>query len=413
MASGKESDLFTATFEAEKLREKFKQYAVPAAKIWIGKQQQELVRAADVRIENIRISLNLDSAASADFGVTDIWDDKQNAIKQSVKNHLVCGAMIKIELGYGSELVDVFHGFIYETSIQFSEIPSMQVTVMDIKRLMADNEEIDKVWEEQTLSNLFSTLMGKYQAFGLNASVEQNKKEAAGGDKGEVKTFIQRGSDLSLVRKLCREHDLRFVVYGKEAKLTAKNEEAAILTLSWGKDLISFTHTNSYVNTEIVVRGTRKISTQKNTSKGAASSSLSNEKASGTSGGSKQAGGSEQKKVVIEKKETVLSDKVAATGIPKSVKVIELTNMRSEDEASSRLADEVESVNESMYSGRGSCIGMPVLIPGRYLCIRGIDGSVDGEYYLKAVSHTFGTDGFTTDFTLGGKKKQRGKTGQM
>lgn len=371
--AGGESDLFTAVFETDKLRESYQQYAAPAAKIWIGKQPQELVQAAGVRIESIRVSLGLDTAASADFSVTDIWDDQQKALKKSVKNSLVCGEMIKIELGYGSELVDVFHGFIYETGIQFSEMPSMQVTVMDVKRLMADNEEIDTVWKEQTLSNLFSTLMGKYKVFGLSASVEENKKSGAGGDAGGVKTFIQRGSDLSLVRKLCREHDLRFLVYGKKAKLTAKSEEKAVLTLSWGKDLISFSQSCSYVNKEIVVRGTLREDAQKN--------------------------------IMIEKRETVLSEGAEKAEIPKSVKVIELTNMKSEDEAANRLADEAESVRESMDSGRGSCIGMPILIPGRYLGIKGIDGSVDGEYYLKAVNHTFGTDGFTTDFTLGGKKK--------
>lgn len=412
MAGGKEEDLLTAVFEIEQLQEKYQNYAAPAAKIWIGKQPQELVQAADVRIESIRVSLSLDSAASAEFTVTDIWDDKQKAVKQAVKSNLVCGSMVKIELGYGSELVDVLHGFIYETSIQFSEMPSMQVTVMDIKRLMADNEEIDRVWEEQTLSNLFSTLMGKYDAFGLSVSVEQNKEGGGSGDDGEMKTFIQRGSDLSLVRKICREKDLRFIVCGKVAKLTAKNEGAAVLKLSWGKNLISFSQNSSYVNSEIVVRGTLKKTIQKNTSGGAASGQASKTGGSGQPGGSKKAGGlsqsgdSEEKKFMIEKKKTVLSDGVSKTGIPKSVKVLELTNMKSEDEAAGRLADEVESVYESMHSGRGSCIGMPVLIPGRYLGISGIDDSVDGDYYLKAVSHTFGTDGFTTDFTLGGKKRQ-------
>ncbi|MCM1103329.1 MAG: hypothetical protein NC409_04405 [Clostridium sp.] len=409
MAKAEEADLLTAVFEADKLRERYQQYAAPAAKIWIGTPPQELVQAAGVRIEHIRVSLHIDSAASADFSVTDIWDGKQNAIRQTVKKYLVCGAMVKIELGYGSELADVFHGFIYETGVQFSEMPSMQVTVMDVKRLMADNEEIDKVWEEQTLTNLFSTLMGKYSAFGLNVSVEQKQKGGGSGEGSSLKTFVQRGSDLSLVRKLCREHDLRFLVYGKEAKLTAKSGEAAVLTLTWGKDLVTFSESSSYVNMQIIVRGTIKKPTQKNTSGsgetqagGVGNTSGSGSAQTGESG--KKGGSTEQKKFMIEKKETVMSDKAAQTGILKSVKVIELTSMKSEDEAESRLTDEVERVKESMHSGRGSCIGMPVLIPGRYLGIDGIDDAVNGEYYLKAVSHTFGTDGFTTDFVLGGKK---------
>lgn len=406
MAAKKEKDLLTAVFQAEELSGTYQQYAAPSAKVYIGKPEQELVQEAGVQIESVRVSLNLNAAASAELGITDIWDDQKNAVKEKVKSKLVCGAMIRIELGYGSELTDVFHGFIYETAMQFSDMPLMQITVMDVKRLMADNSEIDRVWEEQTLSSLFSTLMNRYEAFGLSLSAEQ-------GDS-TIKSFIQRGSDLNLVRKLCREQSLRFVVYGEKAKLVSKSEEASVLTLTWGKNLISFSKSNSFVNSEIIVRGTFKKPARKNSSdapggksKGGSSGGAGNAGGSSSAGSGKdsgQAGDSGQKKEIIEKRESVLSDGASGSGISKSVKVIEMTSIKSEDEVTSRLEDEVESLKESMDSGRGSCIGMPVLIPGRYLGITGIDRGVDGDYYIKAVSHTFGSDGFTTDFTLGGKR---------
>lgn len=402
MAGGNKTDLLTAVFQADELSRTYQQYAVPTAKVYIGKQAAELVKAAGVQIESIRVSLNLDAAASAEICVTDIWDDRKNAVKDGVKSQLACGAMIRIELGYGSELTDVFHGFIYETGMQFSDMPSMQITVMDVKRLMADNSEIDRVWEEQTLSSLFSTLMNRYEAFGLSVSAEKTKEP--------VKSFIQRGSDLSLVRKLCRERALRFVVYGEKAKLVPKSEEGVVLTLSWGKNLISFSKNSSFVNTEIIVRGSVKKPAKKNSSDAAGGKSKgSSSGGAGSSGGSSSSGGGQaedsgQKKEVIEKRETVLSDKAAKSGIARSTRVIEMTGIKSEEEVSSRLDDEVESLKESMDSGRGSCIGLPVLIPGRYLGIRGIDQSVDGAYYIKTVNHAFGSDGFTTDFTLGGKK---------
>lgn len=405
MAGEKKTDLLTAVFEADELRETYQQYAAPAAKIYIGKQAKELTQAAGVQVESIRVSLNLDAAASAEFGVTDIWDDEKNAVRDEVKSQLVCGAMVRIELGYGSELTDVFHGFIYETGIQFADIPSMQVTVMDVKRLMADNTELDRAWEEQTLSALFSALMDRYEAFGLQVSAEQKEDP--------VRPFVQRGSDFSLVRKLCREQALRFVVYGEKAKLVSKSEDASILTLTWGKNLISFSKNNSYVNTEIIVRGSIKKPAQKNSSDapGAKSREGSSGGAGNAGGGSSTGGGtgggqeeSGQKKEIVEKRETVTSDGAADSGISQSTRVIEMTGVKSEDEVISRLDDEVESLKESMDSGRGSCIGMPVLIPGRYVEISGIDQSADGDYYIKTVSHTFGSDGFTTDFTFGGKK---------
>lgn len=428
MAGGKKTDLLTAKFSMEELRESYQQYLAPAAKIMVGKERQELVQAAGVRVESLRVSLNLEAAASADFSVSEIWDDRQNALKQTVKNTLVCGAMIQIMLGYGSELTDVFHGFIYETSIQFSDIPVMQVTVMDVKRLMADNVQADKVWTGQTRSGIFRALMEQYAVFGLNVSVQEREgqggKGQGGASQGETETFVQRGSDLNLVRRLCRDGGLSFLVYGSCAKLTAEKEEAPILKLVWGRDLISFSQTRGYVNVKIEVRGTLKKATKKQSgstgagggagtgsSAGAGSGAGAGSAGTGGTAGSAQGSGNRDKKgsPVVVQTETVRSDGADKTGIPTSVRVIEITNMKEKDEAAGRLADEMDSVKETMYAGRGSCIGMPVLIPGRYIGIDGIDSEINGDYFLKSVNHTFGADGFTTEFTLGGKKEKNGQ----
>ncbi len=392
--NGDETDLLTAGFCMDELRESYQQYLVPAAKILIGKEAEELVQATGVRLESLRVSLNLDSAASAEFSVSDIWDGSQSAVRQNVKSTLVCGAMVQIMLGYGSELTDVFHGFIYETSIQFSDMPLLQVTAMDVKRLMADNVQMDKVWTGQTRAGIFSALMEQYAVFGLNASVEEREGQSD-EEQEKMENFVQRGSDFSLVRRLCREGGLRFVVYGHTAKLTADKEEDPVLTLVWGKDLLSFAQTMRYVNVKIEVRGTVKKPTQRQPDQG------------GTEGDAQSDRDCDKKdSSVIVLTETVCSAGVEETGIPTADKVIEITNLKGEDEAAVRLADEVDSVKESMYSGRGSCIGMPVLIPGRYIGIDGIDADSNGSYFLKSVNHMFGADGFTTEFTLEGKKEE-------
>ncbi len=357
-------DLLTASFQKDELRKKYKNYFAPAAKISVGSAGKDLVSGAGVQLESVQVSLNIDGAASASFTVSNLYNPVENSIRQSVKSLLVCGAAVKIELGYGSEYVDVFHGFIYEISTQFSEMPTMQITAMDVKRLMADNMRLGHVWQNRTLSELFNEMMADYSGLNLTPSVCDNADDV-------IETLIQRGSDLWLVKKLCRAKGLKFIVYGEWAKLLAKSGSSAVVSLSWGSDLISFSHSAAYVNVHVEVRGSVR--------------------------------GSPETDSVIQSQD-VAGEGAGKCGIRPTVRVIEETNVKDAEEVADRLNDEVEALKEGMYSCRGSCMGMPVLIPGRYVGIEGIDGAVDGEYYLKEVSHSFGADGFTTDFTLGGKR---------
>ncbi|MCM1493435.1 MAG: contractile injection system protein, VgrG/Pvc8 family [Muribaculaceae bacterium] len=354
-------DRMTAVYDREALRKKYENYLVPAARVSVGGRE---ITPGFAQLESVQVSLNLDAAASASFTVTDIYDLQGHSLKAAVKSAFACGASVKIELGYGSEYEDVFHGFIYETSVQFSDFPSMQVTAMDVKRLLADNTRSGHVWREKTVSAIFSEVLSGFPGLGLNVRVEDKGSEV-------IDQCIQRGSDLYLVKKLCRDKALQFLVYGDQAKLFAKQQTTPMLTLAWGSEILSFTRGESYVNVRVEVRGSMK-------------------------------GSPESGPIILS--EAVSSPGAAASGLSATEKIIELTNVETKEEVSDRLKDEVDALKESMYSGRGSCVGMPVLQPGRYITIAGLDEEVNGDYYLKSVSHSFGGDGFATDFTLGGKK---------
>ena len=55
-------------------------------------------------------------------------------------------------------------------------------------------------------------------------------------------------------------------------------------------------------------------------------------------------------------------------------------------------------------SGEGECVGIPELIPGRYLKIEGSDSHTNGLYFLTKVRHSFSEAGYTTSFEFKGAK---------
>jgi hypothetical protein len=58
----------------------------------------------------------------------------------------------------------------------------------------------------------------------------------------------------------------------------------------------------------------------------------------------------------------------------------------------------------NFVSGEGECIGIPELIPGRYLKIDGGDDQANGSYYITRVRHRFTTESYTTSFEVKGAK---------
>ena len=64
---------------------------------------------------------------------------------------------------------------------------------------------------------------------------------------------------------------------------------------------------------------------------------------------------------------------------------------------------EAEKEKKKSKYGSGSCIGIPELVPGRYIEIKKLD--INGsslKSILTEVRHSFGRDGYTTEFELGG-----------
>ena len=55
-------------------------------------------------------------------------------------------------------------------------------------------------------------------------------------------------------------------------------------------------------------------------------------------------------------------------------------------------------------SGGGECIGIPELIPGRYLKVDGGDELTNGTYFLSKVIHRVQWGQYTTAFEIKGAK---------
>ena len=77
---------------------------------------------------------------------------------------------------------------------------------------------------------------------------------------------------------------------------------------------------------------------------------------------------------------------------------------RTQKECETLAQNRLNSIAMGFVSGEGECVGIPELIPGRYLKIDGGDELTNGTYFLSKVIHRFRTDEYITAFEIKGAK---------
>ena len=69
------------------------------------------------------------------------------------------------------------------------------------------------------------------------------------------------------------------------------------------------------------------------------------------------------------------------------------------------MMSSLRSLGDNMASGTVKCVGMPEIIPGRYIRLTGLDKNFfDGDYYIEEVTHNLSSGGYVTSFEIGSTK---------
>jgi phage protein D len=160
--------------------------------------------------------------------------------------------------------------------------------------------------------------------------------------------------------------------------IEAKKDKDAILSLSWGKELISFNPAlnTSQAITKVIVRSWDR--TGKKKIEGVAEA-----------GQEKKQEGSKQ-----------LASQVAREIYGDVVRVITERPARSVDEANQIANAELEQGSDNFIKGSGETIGIPQLKPGVCIELEGLGDWFQGKYYVEKVAHTIDGNGYRTKFDV-------------
>lgn len=359
--------LMDSTYTYEKLQSKYKNFTIPAAKLLIG--GTNILGIKEITVQSIQIRLSLDSAGSATFSMNGDYDYKIGSFQSQLKSKAVLGKIVEVELGYGSDTTRIFKGFLASLMMNFDVESGItyEITALDARRLMMSDNRRETIHKIKNYSDAVNTVLKRYKKLcSLEVTATQDNLEDA--------VIVQKGSDYDfIVRKLIGEGMVDrefFVVADKAYFRKPKGSSSPMLTLEVGKGLKSFRRSSSYLNQTIQFLGQEE----------------------GT--------GNKLKGEALAKNPDPQDSNLLEPGLV----VEQAPDCHSESDLKKRAQSQADKLQDDNNKASASCVGLPEIVPGRYIKIDRVDSSVNKKYYVTGVTHSYSMGGFVTTMDMEGWK---------
>lgn len=354
----KGKDIMTATYKYADLAKAYDNFLTPVVKIYAQGLEVDVVKQG-AAIEGIQITLSIDEASALSFQITNAFDPESHQMKSGIVSVFSVGTILEAEIGYGSNLTKIFKGYVAEYRTSYQDVPVISITAVDLRRLMKKNQRKDYTFKEKTCSRIFEKLIGNYSSLYGNLHVDS--------DTSEVQ-LIQNGTDYDFVtNKLCRMAERDFFMVGTDVYFQKRTaSKSAFLELEWGSSLLSFEKGTQYCNETLIAYSDQKDKTGK-----------------------------------MEELQVKTADSTPSLLSEPLKEEWKLQEGLDSDTLKKWLKKRENEKKSESQTANGTVIGLPEIVPGRYIQISKIASADAGLFYIKEVKHNFGNDGFTTSFTVG------------
>ncbi len=354
------------TFTFDQLEKKYRNFIAPAFKLLIS--NKDAVR------EGMAItSLSVDTKSSGESDiVTFTISNAYNLIKRDfmwLDKLLVLGKTIEVHLGYTDRLTPVFFGYITAVDVKFPKggTPELTVTGMDLTFKMMRGRNT-KTWSNKKISDIVREVG---QLHGANQFVidATNKQFPKLPKKPE--------NDYQFLQDLALSLNYECFVVGKTLYFRRKHKsKKPLLTLAWGKHLLSF---DVEYNLAEQVTKVHVKSWDSKTQKVIEASSDSVNKI-----GTNSKTGADLLRTLGQFEEHLL------------------INAEDMQDAKTKAEAAMNERAMKLVTGNGECIGLPEIRAGRYIQLDGLGSRLNQTYYIKSATHTIDESGYTTHFEVQG-----------
>ena len=346
----------------EKLSAKYGAFRVPTYKIRIDKK--ELTAESKLLIKEITIDLTCQNeAGGCIFEVMGAFNPTERSFDKAAMNtYFQLGKMVEVDIGY-IKTVNVFKGYISAVTVSLGpEMPIIRVECTDVKGIMMNNHITEQRTETKlndVVSNILKNQCYKYYYDDLHIDMietPQRKIEIAGESDFDF-----------LVRLANRINYEFFVCQGTVYFRKPMPLKRPLMELEYGYNLLNFEHRVSLEGQvlELEVRSS-------DIEKGKVISAVAKSNVQMSSGPSAKKALSKLKKAIVD------------------------SSVESEQEARARAEALLKKLNENFTTANIECVGIPEIVPGRFIKIKKLGEGLEGNYYILRVRHTIDQSSFST-----------------
>ncbi len=357
------ADLMSGTYTYEGLASTYDNFCVPVVKVKIS--GSDVISSQKLAVVNFRLSLSTEGASMAVIKIGGEYDEKNHTFTSKVKNTFAPGTVAEVQIGYKSSTESLFKGFVASLGAEFSRIPMLVVTLMDARRLMMISGSQYVLHDVKNYSDVFSQVMSRYTKL-CSTEVDATSDNL-------TRPVSQTQDDYQFVtRELIASGraDREFFILGSKAYFRKPRKvKSPIMTMKYGRELLALKTDESYLDLKVDVVG------------------YDPEQQKELTGTATVKGSSMQSKVMGSTPEYYITDPEADT----------------QEKTTEKATSAADRLGWKARRGQGMTIGLPVIVPGRFVKVESMDKDLcDHKYYLKSVIHEINGEDYKTMFEIEG-----------
>lgn len=353
---------------------------VPRFKIYID--DMELAPLDSGHISDVTVSDSISAMDTFKFTLSN-WDPKMIGFKFIDTDRFGIGKDVKIQMGYRDDylLKTIIMGVITGWDINYpqSSLPSLTVRGHDYTYILKNDKKTKHTYKKKKDSEIAEKIYGRLK----KRHPGKLKKKVIDDSNYENRYLLQRSSDLEFLNERAGKIGFEFYIKDEtfyfinpgDTSPPTESEKKDIFSLTWGKNLISFTpklNINEQV-TEVTVKGwdvarNRKIEET-----------------------------ADRSDIVSLESDGILG----INFVQKNKKEVITTQPVESREQAKQLA--IATLRRYLYgflTGKAKTFGLPDLTCGKYVELNNLGNRFSGLYYITATTHAINDSGYTTSFDV-------------
>lgn len=359
------------SYTMDALYRKYDKFSAPSFRISLNGKE---LSPSKFYIATLEVEQRADgTAGGCSFTVEGQYDPEKQKWVNSLSSLVKVGAKLSVTGGYVSQK-ELFYGYVDDYTIEFPEdgAPRISVSGLDGLGYLMNSQKPIYAGKKKT-KEIVKTILNQSVSAGFARKVK------VGALTGfETPVIKASGDDWKFLNEVATIYGASlFVINGEMIFDDVASKTTPILTLTQGKSLRFFE---------------KRVSLAHQVGKVEIWGRDENQKAIIGSATRVTVGG---------------MGKSAAQLVPALAKATlrEYNEfVRTQQECKTMAQNRLNAIAMGLVSGKGRCIGVPELIPGRYIKIVGGDPESNGTYFVTRVRHLFEAEGYQTEFEVKGAK---------